>query len=108
MSQPQVIQLPLPEPDMLTFSLECRRSGDFLSVLPRILVNGLPIGLISSLEIKARADEAYPEVIVRIGEGLTKEQIEAVPESVRESALRYEEELRKFPFVRVESSFTAT
>lgn len=105
--------LPLePEPEKISFALafdyaSTPREGDLplVNVLPRVLINGKQVGLISSLEIKLNANEAFPQVIVRIGEDLTKEMASQCSVDLKTAARKYIDELRRFPFIQVESPF---
>lgn len=94
----------------LSLSLDYKttpREGDFplVNVLTKLFVNGKQIGLISSFEIKVRTDEVFPQIVVRIGEGFTKETADGCSDDLKNAAQRYIAELRRFPFVHIESPF---
>lgn len=98
------------EKTTLSFSLDYKttpREGDLplMNILSKVFVNGRQIGLISSLEIKVKADEVFPQIIVRLGEGFTREMADGCSDDLRNAARKYIAELRRFPFVQIESPF---
>lgn len=99
-----------PEKASFTLSLDyttATREGDLplVNILSKVFVNGKQIGLISSLDIQVRADEVFPKIVVRIGEGVTKEMVPGCSADLKAAAQRYIAELRRFPFIQVESPF---
>jgi len=96
--------------DVLALTLAYRRRevpSEFpvTGVLGKLLVNGKQIGLISYFEVKLSSDKLFPEVLVHICGGLPKDAKEACSDLLKVRARECIAELRKFPFVRIESPF---
>lgn len=97
-----VVSEPEVQEDILALTLSHRPQG---SVLGKLLVNGKQVGLISYFEIKLSSDQAFPEVLVHVCGGLPKEAKAACSDLLKARARECIAELRRFPFVRIESPF---
>jgi hypothetical protein len=94
-----------------SFMIRVECSDEFVHAIPganaqitaKVYVDDQQIGCISSLEMKASAEEFFPSIVVRFAEGMTPDQAKALADHVKEAILGWSNQLKVFPFIQVES-----